>query len=419
MTDETRNQKRTGSDGEKFPVPFSLGEIKENISNSTNSNTQTFKEQIINQAFKFHLEGNISEASKYYKYFISQGFIDERVFSNYGVILNDLGKLQDAELSTRKAIEINPDFADAHYNLGNTLKNLGKFQEAKISYSKAIEIKPNFAKAYSNLGIILNYLGNSQEALVSLRKAIKLNPNLPFAHRELAICLYLLGNTSSALNSMVKANLIDPKDKTNEILLNFFNGEKSCQNSNLKKHEKRSLLETSLDSNPLMIDRPVERELIDSLYKIKSRDQEKYQAPTYGDAKGSDYKLFERSDSIIKKVKEDLTSILMNSVKSDILIEASFFTIFSSGGGLISHNHLTKIDKLITNLSRKKFSLVYYLSVGDQNCDEPGVLKLENPNQDILPHNSLIVIFSAERKHSVFYKGQKDRIIIGVNFYSI
>jgi hypothetical protein len=71
------------------------------------------------------------------------------------------------------------------------------------------------------------------------------------------------------------------------------------------------------------------------------------------------------------------------------------------------------------NIARKKFSLVYYLSVGDQNCDEPGILKLENPNQDILPHDGLIVIFSAERKHSVFYKGQKDRVIIGINFYSI
>ena len=44
---------------------------------------------------------------------------------------------------------------------------------------------------------------------------------------------------------------------------------------------------------------------------------------------------------------------------------------------------------------------------------------MENPNQDILPNNGLIIIFPAGRKHSVFYKGQKDRIIIGVNFYRI
>ena len=156
------------------------------------------------------------------------------------------------------------------------------------------------------------------------------------------------------------------------------------------------------------------------MYKIKSRDQERYQGPTYGDARGSDYELFKRSESSIKTIKEDLTNILINSFKSDILIIDSFFTIFRSGGGLTSHNHLNSIDQIKgLNIGRQKFSLVYYLSVGDQNSEEPGILKLENPNQDILPHNGLIIIFPAERKHSVFYKGQKDRIIIGLNFYSI
>ena len=48
----------------------------------------------------------------------------------------------------------------------------------------------------------------------------------------------------------------------------------------------------------------------------------------------------------------------------------SFFTIFRSGGGLVSHAHLSDLDKINgLNIACKKFSLVYYLSVGDQNCD--------------------------------------------------
>ena len=84
------------------------------------------QKKIIKQAFSFHSQGNISEAAKLYHYFISQGFKDHRVFSNYGVILKDLGKLKDAELSYRKAIELKPDLAEAHSNLGNLLKDLGK-----------------------------------------------------------------------------------------------------------------------------------------------------------------------------------------------------------------------------------------------------------------------------------------------------
>ena len=63
-----------------FPVPFPLREIKENITTNTNTHSKPSKEEIINQAFKFHSEGNISKAAKYYQDFINQGFKDHRVF---------------------------------------------------------------------------------------------------------------------------------------------------------------------------------------------------------------------------------------------------------------------------------------------------------------------------------------------------
>ena len=45
------------------------------------------------------LKKGISEAIKYYQLFINQGGRDHRVFSNYGVILINLGKLKEAEYS--------------------------------------------------------------------------------------------------------------------------------------------------------------------------------------------------------------------------------------------------------------------------------------------------------------------------------
>ena len=59
-----------------FPVSFALEEIKKNITITTNSASKKSKEQIIKQAFKFHLQGNIQEAEKLYQNFIHRGFID-------------------------------------------------------------------------------------------------------------------------------------------------------------------------------------------------------------------------------------------------------------------------------------------------------------------------------------------------------
>ena len=123
-------EKQKISEVKTFSVPFPL---KENLTINTNSPSKPSKDQIFNQAFKFHSQGNISEAARLYQYFINQGFTDHRVFSNFGVILKDLGKLQDAELYTRKAIEIKTDYQEAHLNLGNILKDLGNLQEAELS----------------------------------------------------------------------------------------------------------------------------------------------------------------------------------------------------------------------------------------------------------------------------------------------
>ena len=98
--------------------------IKKNLKNNY------FKEQIIHNAFKFHTEGNISEAIKYYKSFINKGFEDKTVFSNYGMLLKRLGKLKEAELFTRKALKLNPNYAIANANLGGILRDLGKLKEA-------------------------------------------------------------------------------------------------------------------------------------------------------------------------------------------------------------------------------------------------------------------------------------------------
>ena len=187
-----------------FPVPFLLIEIKENIILNTNISDETSKEKIINQAFKFHSEGEIAKATKYYQQFLNQGFTDHRVFSNYGIILRNNCNLKEAELLQRKAIALNPDYAEAHSSLGNILRDLGNLKEAKLSVLKAIELNPDYAEAHSNLGNILRDLGNFKEAELSVLKAIELNPDYAEAHSN-------LGNISRDLGKLKEAELSQRK----------------------------------------------------------------------------------------------------------------------------------------------------------------------------------------------------------------
>ena len=179
-------------------------------------------------------------------------------------------------------------------------------------------------------------------------------------------------------------------------------------------------------SYPIIINKPVDSKLIDSLYHIKALDLNKFKDPSFGKARGSDYQLFENNEIITSKLEKELIDITKKIVNSDVFFRDSFFTILSGNSTIRKHNHLGDFDKLeVLKLWKQKYSLVYYLSIGDQHCQNPGILKFykdeydNNPNKEILPSEGMIVIFPADRYHSVKYDGNKDRIIIGVNFYSI
>jgi hypothetical protein len=110
--------------------------------------------------------------------------------------------------------------------------------------------------------------------------------------------------------------------------------------------------------------------------------------------------------------------IMRQAVRSEIYIYESFLNIFNNGSGSIPHDHVFSFDK-INNLINQKFSLQYYLSVGDQTCSEPGIFKLNDPDEEILPSNGMIMVIPASRLHSAVYNGKVDRVMIGVNFYSL
>ena len=132
----------------------------------------------------------------------------------------------------------------------------------------------------------------------------------------------------------------------------------------------------------------------------------------------STMKLFEKKNKIIELVADDLTNIIKKKFRSEIYIKESFFNILQANSGTKPHKHLDPFDKE-AGLDKQKYSLTYYISIGDQSSKEPGILKLYDPNEEILPSEGTIAIFSADRNHSAAYGGKTDRVMIGVNFYRL
>jgi tetratricopeptide (TPR) repeat protein len=63
--------------------------------------------------------------------------------------------VDEAIVHYQKALQINPDYAEAHNNLGNAFRQMGRMDEAIVHYQKALQIKPDNAEVQNNLARVL------------------------------------------------------------------------------------------------------------------------------------------------------------------------------------------------------------------------------------------------------------------------
>ena len=63
--------------------------------------------------------------------------------------------MDEAIVHYQKALQIKPDYAEAHNNLGNALLQKGRVDEAITHYQKALQIKPDSPEVLNNLAWLL------------------------------------------------------------------------------------------------------------------------------------------------------------------------------------------------------------------------------------------------------------------------
>ena len=129
-----------------------------------------------------------------------------------GVIFLDEGKLEEAAAEFLKAIELDPENADAHRNLGTVYTEQEKFEEAVAAYEKAIEVAPDFGEAYGDMAGALFFLDRIYEAVTAGEKAIELAPDYVNAHYNLGLAYYRQGEPEKAIAEYEEAVKLAPDD---------------------------------------------------------------------------------------------------------------------------------------------------------------------------------------------------------------
>ena len=144
-------------------------EVYNNMSFAYNY-TNRYQEAADSSQRAISLLGETGEAFKLG--FQERNEIRSYAYKNLGNAYNGMKRYDDAANALKKAAEIEPKNASAHFNLGLTLYNAQRYSEAIESYKEVIKLRPNLAQAYFNLGITY-YAVSDKPAAMAQYEALK------------------------------------------------------------------------------------------------------------------------------------------------------------------------------------------------------------------------------------------------------
>ncbi len=115
------------------------------------------------------------------------------------IALRVLGRLEDAEASARRAVELAPRSPDGWNSLAIVRAHAGDPEEAREAYARAIALEPNHAEAIYNLGRLREKAEELDEALECFRRMVELRPSHRGARLRVASCLRRLQRNEEAI----------------------------------------------------------------------------------------------------------------------------------------------------------------------------------------------------------------------------
>ncbi|MEZ6031666.1 MAG: tetratricopeptide repeat protein [Planctomycetaceae bacterium] len=120
------------------------------------------------------------------------------------------GQFDQAKESYEKAIQLNPTYAHAHYNLGHVHRQLKEWSLATKSFENAVAADPHYPGAHYNLGLLYQKAGRLDDAAMCFRASISVNGTHPGSWEELGNVRLEQGRIDEAIQHLEMALKLQP-----------------------------------------------------------------------------------------------------------------------------------------------------------------------------------------------------------------
>ena len=111
----------------------------------------------------------------------------------------------------RRALDLNPNLAEAHHQLANVYNHIGLLDKAQDELQRALAINPSDTGTRFRVGVNLLYQGRDEQALEAFRDSERFHPQLwPY---QTACALFHLGRREEAATRVGEALKNNPQDE--------------------------------------------------------------------------------------------------------------------------------------------------------------------------------------------------------------
>ena len=131
---------------------------------------------------------------------------------NLAVLAEDLGELELAEREYELALEQDPRFLPARFNLATFLNRQGRNRGALAVLEKGLALAPDEGELYYSLGLLQAEMGEHEAAAESLLAAAARLPSRRGVHRNAGLALQRVGRLAEAERILEDGARLDPHD---------------------------------------------------------------------------------------------------------------------------------------------------------------------------------------------------------------
>lgn len=139
------------------------------------------------------------------------------VYYHSALEMEEQGNLKEALTELDKAVELQPDFAEAIDQRGMVALKLGKFSRAIRDFNHAIELMPGSAEYFNHRGVANYCIKQFELALRDYTMAIQMDPTLARAYYNRGILNLEIGDKESALEDFTMAGKLNHVEAANMI----------------------------------------------------------------------------------------------------------------------------------------------------------------------------------------------------------